>query len=282
MKTTHSLLLVLLTHVAAQALACASNRQGSIDARLGGDAASCVYGNITYAPGETFTVGCESCSCLPTGAVDCAARLCLVDSGVTEPDRQDTSPQDGCVGADEACLHNGDRLAVGESGVDGCSTYCGKLTCTMGSCAAVDAGVPVECSLPTWLEFGLYGGLDGEASTVLDATGTLTVILSAGSCVSELPACGTACAITVATIAKDLADPGVQAAFAAGSGTPYGVSLVSVDVADFRITLGDGRSIRVGVPCCRFPDSPCQPIPKGVQRLVNDLQALVAGNAGCP
>ena len=65
-------------------------------------------------------------------------------------------------------------------------------------------------------------------------------------------------------------------------GTPYGVSLVSVDVADFRITLGDGRSIRVGVPCCRFPDSPCQPIPKGVQRLVNDLQSLVAGNAGCP
>ena len=178
-------------------------------------------------------------------------------------------------------MHNGDKLAVGESGVDGCSTYCGKLTCTVDACAAVDAGVPVECSLPTWLEFGLYGGLDGETSTILDITGTLTVILSARSCVSELPACGTACAITVATIAEDLAVPDVQAAFAASSGTPYGVSLVSVDVADFRITLGDRRRIQVGVPCCRFPDLQCQPIPKGVQRLVNDLQSLMAGITVC-
>jgi hypothetical protein len=279
---TRCLVLVLLAQVVAQVLPCTGNSRGSVDARPGVDAPSCVYGGTTHAPGETFSVGCRNCSCLPTGVVACSARLCLVDSGTAEPDGQDTSPQAGCVGADEACLHNGDKLAAGESGVDGCSTYCGKLTCTVGVCAAVDAGVPVECSLPTWLEFGLYGGLDGETRTILDTSGTLTVILSAGSCVSELPACGTACAITVATIAKDLADPDVQAAFAAGSGTPYGVSLVSVDVADFRITLGDGRGIRVGVPCCRFPDSPCQPIPKGVQRLVNDLQSLVTGNAGCP
>jgi hypothetical protein len=178
-------------------------------------------------------------------------------------------------------LNNGDRLAVGESGVDGCNTSCGKLTCTVGACAAADAGVPGGCSLSTSLTFGLYGGMGGETSTVLDTTGALTVILSAGPCISQLPACGTACAITVATIARDLADPDVQSAFAVGPGTPYGVSRVSVDVADFRVTLGDGRSIQVGVPCCRYPDLPCQPIPRGVQRLVNDLQALTVGITVC-
>jgi len=74
----------------------------------------------------------------------------------------------------------------------------------------------------------------------------------------------------------DLADSDVQAGFAASSRPVYGVSLISQDVADYLVTLGDGRSIEMGMPCCRFPDIPCHPIPTGVQRLVDDLESLMA------
>jgi hypothetical protein len=280
------LVLVLLVHVVAQSGACTGKGRGSVDAHLGVDAAFCFYGNTTYAPGETFTVGCQSCSCLPSGAVDCVAGICLVDLGPARSDQQDTLPGDGCAGADQACLYGGGALAVGESGADGCSTYScgagGKLTCTAGACSAVDAGVPKACVLPTRLEFGLYGGfMVDDTNNVLDTTGTLTVEPSAGRCVSELPACGTPCAITVATIAKDLADPEVQAAFASDPGTLFGARRGSGDVANSRMTLGDGQSILVGFPCCQGSDLPCQPIPQGVQRLVNDLQAMLAANTGC-
>ena len=285
MKTTRCPVLILLLQVLSQVLACSSNERGRGDAGPGGDAASCVSGGATYAPGETFSAGCQNCSCLPTGVIACSAGLCVVDSGAAERSASDTFPGDGCGGSDESCLYSGGVLAVGASGVDGCSTYTcgagGKLTCKAGACSTVDASASVDCSLPTSLVFGYYGGLDGDSRVTLDTSGTVTVTLSDGTCSSRLPACETACAVTVATLAMDLADPDVRAAFAAGSGTVYGVSRISQDVADFVVTLGDGRSIQVGVPCCRFPDLACRPIPKGVQRLVNDLQSVMAGITVC-
>jgi len=284
-KTTPYLVLILLANSLAQVSACASHRGGSVDARAGADASSCVHGGTTYAPGETFSMGCQSCRCLPTGEVACSAGLCLVDSGATEPARQDTLPSDRCGSSAETCLYGSGTLAVGESGVDGCSIYTcgagGTLTCTAGGCPAVDASTAADCSLPTPMVFGYYGGFEPGSRITLETSGTVTATTSAGPCVSRLPACGTGCAITVATIARDLANPEVQAALAAGSGSVYGVSLISQDVADFVVTLGDGRSIEVGVPCCRFPDLPCQPISDGVQRLVNDLKSLMAGIAVC-
>lgn len=285
-KKTHRFVPLLLVPVVAQAVACTSNGRSNVDARLGMDAASCVYASTTYKPGETFRVGCQDCSCLPSGLVECTPGLCLVDSGAAELADQDTSPGDACGAAAEACLYSGGLLAVGQSGVDGCSSYTcaggGKLTCTAVGCATVDASAPADCSLPTPLTFGYYGGLEAGSRVTLDTSGTVTVTSSARSCSASLPACGTACAVTVATVAKDLADPDVQAAFAGGSATVVGVSLISQDVADFLVTLGDGRSLQVGAPCCRFPDLPCQPIPLGVQRLVNDLQNLMAAITGCP
>jgi hypothetical protein len=288
-KRTHRfvpLLPLLLVPVVVHVVACTSNGRSNADARLGMDAASCAYGSTTYAPGATFRVGCQNCSCLPTGVVECTPGLCLVDSGTAELAGQDTSPGDGCGTSAEACLYSGGLLAVGQSGVDGCSSYTceggGKLTCTAVGCATVDASAPADCELPTTLAFGSYGGLDAGSRITLDTSGTVTVTSSARSCSAKLPACGTGCAVTVATIAKDLADPDVQAAFARGPATVFGVSLISRDIADFLVTLGDGQSLQVGGACCRFPDLPCQPIPLGVQRLVNDLQNLMAAITGCP
>lgn len=287
----HRLVLVLLVLVVAQLGACASKGRGGVDAQPGVDAAaSCVFEGTTHAPGESFHVeseGCSrQCSCSPSGEITCLAKMCLVDPGLAKPDQPDGLPDDGCDDAAEACLYSGGVLAVGESGIDGCSTYScgsgGKLTCAVGACAVADAGVPVACSLPTQVDFGLYGGfMVDDTRNVLDTSGTLTANRVAGPCVSKLSACGTACAITVATIAKDLADPEVQTAFASAPGTLFGARLGFGDVANFRIILGDGRSILVGHPCCRRSDLPCQPIPIGVQRLVNDLKAMLAASPGC-
>jgi hypothetical protein len=284
--------LVLLALVVALSGACASKGRGGIavDANPVADAAiSCVYEDTTYTPGELFFVGSDGCSrrcsCMAAGEVDCLAMVCQADSGSARPDQLDSHPDDDdCSDADQACLWSGGVLAVGQSGVDGCSTYfCqagGNLTCTAGACA--DAGVSVACSLPTQVDFGLSGGFwVDDTSNILDARGTLTANRLARPCVWQLPACGTPCAITVATIAKDLADPDVQSAFASVPGTLFGARRGAGDVANFRITLGDGRSILIGFPCCRDSDQPCQPIPKGVQRLANDLEAILAAIPSC-
>lgn len=283
--TTRILVWAVLAHAAAQVSACTSNGRGTIDARPLGDGSSCVYGSNTYAPEETFSVGCRTCSCLSTGEVACSGGLCLADSGPGEPAQQDALPGDACAGSAEGCLYSGGVLAAGESRVDGCTTYAcaagGILTCSAEACVALDAGVSAECSLPTPIVFGYEGGLEATSRITLDASGTVTAWLSTGPCSSRLPPCGTGCAITVATIARDLADPDVQAAFAADSGAVYGVSLVSQDVADFLITRSDGRTIAVGAPCCRFPELTCLPIPQAVQILVNDLKSLMASITEC-
>lgn len=295
MKTTNPrLVLAFLVLVLAPSGACTSTGRGRpiLDAEPGeAVAVACLFENAMHAPGETFFVtsaGCSRrCSCLPSGEVECLAAMCAWDSGTASPDLLDGLPDDdGCDGATLTCLYGGGVLAVGESSVDGCSTYScgagGKLTCTVGTCTPMDAGVPGACSLPTQVDFGLYGGFYvDDTSNILETSGTLTVDRVARTCVSQLPACGTPCAVTVATIAKDLADPEVQTAFASVPGTLFGARRGSGDVANLRITLGDGRSILVGFPCCRESDRPCQPIPKGVQRLVNDLKALLAASTGC-
>jgi hypothetical protein len=289
----HCLVLMSLVLVIAPSGACTSKGGGRIivDAQPGEAAAvTCVVEGKTYAPGETFFVdaeGCsQRCSCLSSGEVDCLARMCPADSGSTKSDLPDGLPDDdGCDG-DQECLYSGGVLAVGQSGIDDCSTYScgagGKLTCTVAACAAADSGVPTMCSLSTQVDFGLYGGFGvSDTRNILDTSGTLTADPVGRSCVSQVPACGTPCAITVATIAKDLADPAVQTVFASAPGTLFGARRGSGDVANFRITLGDGRRILVGFPCCRESDLPCQPIPKGVQRLVNDLKTMLAASPIC-
>lgn len=268
--------------VCAVALACSGKGRGGGDAQSVGDAARCVYGGSLYAPGEIFGTDCQSCSCLASGEVSCITRLCLPDAG-SEPNQRDASLPEACQAADQTCRYGDKVLAAGESGVDGCVRYaCGAkgLTCNTEACGEADAGASAECSLPTEVTFGLFGGFYvDDSNNVLDIYGNLTVYKSV--CSSRLPACGTPCVITVATIAEDLANPEVQAAFSAGPRALYGVSRQFQDVADFRISLGDGRSILVGAPCCQFPYRPCQPIPRGIQRLANDLRALLEIYDGC-
>ena len=88
------------------------------------------------------------------------------------------------------------------------------------------------------------------------------------SCSWPLPPCEMSSAVTVATIAADLADADVQAGFAASATPLYGQTIA--DAGIYTIARADGRAIDVGWGCNTGTGGTCQDIPPGVQRLVTD------------
>jgi hypothetical protein len=121
----------------------------------------------------------------------------------------------------------------------------------------------------------------------LDMAGILTITRTwidgpVTSCVWALPPCGTAGVVTAATIAADLTETDVQAAFAASSMSIYGLDDRLAGGAVYSIARGDGRIIYVGSPCTSAASSPCQSIPGGVQRLVDDLKNLTSAALADP
>jgi hypothetical protein len=141
----------------------------------------------------------------------------------------------------------------------------------------------VECKLPFALTFGYDGGnvIYREVNS-LDTAGVLTITRTMSgrgggdggstSCAQALPACGTAGAVTAATLATDLADADVKAGFAAATTPFYGIDQRPADGPAYSVAQADGHTILVGSPCNASSGTPCRAIPAGVQRLVDDLR----------
>ena len=207
----------------------------------------------------------------------------------------------GDVGGDarQSCIWGGNTLAVGQSvpmgdGCNTCECMATGMACTGLFCGPFpDAAAPV-CSLPTPLTFGSNGGMvfyqDGYS---LDGGGHMTVTrtytLRAGmdgpqvrSCSPTLPACGAPGVVSISTIAQDLTDADVQAAFALTTSHVYGVDTRPEDGAVWSITRASGGNILVGSPCASPTMNSCQPIPPGIQRLANDTQSLAAAATASP
>ena len=170
----------------------------------------------------------------------------------------------------------------------------------------MDAGTPDQlsavdsstCLLPTALT-SYYDGDHAPATTSvggndlyqdvnqLDRSGTLTITRtwndgSVRSCTPALPACGTPGAVTVATIASELAAIDVQAAFAVSPMSIYGLDDRLQGGAVYAIARDDLRILYVGSPCTSMSSSSCQPVPSGVQRLSDGLKSLVSTALGDP
>lgn len=155
-----------------------------------------------------------------------------------------------------------------------------------------DAGSATGCSLPTTLTFGYDGGdVLYQDVNKLDLSGTVTATRTPvraswdggpPSCSRALPACGTPGAITAVTIAADLADAGVQAAFAASSTPLYGFDWRPADGPIYSIAQADGHTILVGAPCSSSSGSSCLAIPAGVQHLTDDLRILATATLADP
>jgi hypothetical protein len=267
-----------------------------------GSPPTCTVGGITYQVGETFKRDCNTCTCTVGGAV-CTEMACLAGDGGADvsPSPVDAGPApDGLV----VCTYNGTTLLPGESVFDGCNTCsCGEsgvLMCTARACPVLDAALVTDsgsasCTISSNLTFGHAGGMviyqDRNRLTATTFTITRTYLRGVGAdgatsstCSPELPACGAAGVVSVATINADLADPDVQAAFktAVADGTLYGSDPRPADGTVYSIALDDGRTLLVGGQCASPAMSSCRTIPAGLVRLTEDLMTLAAAMAAVP
>jgi hypothetical protein len=196
----------------------------------------------------------------------------------------DAATSDGKAG----CTFGNRTYAVGETFKNDCNTCTcqagGNVACTLMACpvdgAATDAAS--ECKVSTALTFGTDGGnaLYHDVNSI-DTAGVLTITRTMSgrgggdggstSCSQALPACGTAGAVTAATLTADLADPVVKAGFTSAVTPFYGVDQRPVDGPAFSVTA-NGHTILVGAACPAGSTS-CS-LPAGVQRLVDHLKTI--------
>jgi hypothetical protein len=85
----------------------------------------------------------------------------------------------------------------------------------------------------------------------------------------------------MSTIAQDLTDPDVQAAFELPSPQVYGVDDRPSDGAVLYIARSSG-TFWVGNPCPSPTMSSCRPIPAGIERLADHLKTLMAAASAAP
>jgi len=147
------------------------------------------------------------------------------------------------------------------------------------------------CLISPPLTFGPEGGdplyqdrftLDGDVLTVTRTYYGPTDGPTVRSCSPSLRACGTWGVVTISTIAKDLADAKVQAAFALTRPQLYGHDGLDNDGIIWSISRADGGGFLVGSQCYSPPEDPCQSIPQAIQNLVDDLRNLADAGVAAP
>ena len=90
--------------------------------------------------------------------------------------------------------------------------------------------------------------------------------------------CTAVLVITVGNIGADMAAPDVKTALASSPDTTFGAVKWPSD-AWYIVEDGGAGPVLVGLPCTDADAGPCQPIPAGMERLKDDLQALVVAGA---
>jgi hypothetical protein len=171
----------------------------------------------------------------------------------------------------------GDAISF-SSGCGGCS--CGdngEILCPPGPCFIEP---DPDCRFDTTYTYGYDGGLGAYRDLVtlapvaafsLERT-SYVVQLASAQCVPALPACHDAAQLDASDVVVDLRHPDVQAALALSTPPFYGHDSRPVDGVAFQLLRADGRGFLVGDAC--RADEACTPTPAGVQKLVDDLQAL--------
>jgi hypothetical protein len=241
----------------------------------------CAYNEKTYVKGESFPAadGCNTCSCVAQGQVECTLMGCLGDAGFKPP--SDPAAPD-----------------ARDAAIDSVSTDLVPASDTGGP----DGGMPVDggardayCHLPMALTFypmqetrvansiasytEMYR-LDSNALVITRSVWNGYDAEVERLCRPSLPLCGLTDQVTLWNIGADLADPDVKTAFAGSSATSYGAA--PWPSYTWSITSDAGGSMLVGQPCPSPDAGTCTPIPPGIQHLRDDLQALAAAGAAQP
>jgi len=207
----------------------------------------CAWEDRTIAPGATFKVDCNMCSCGQGGLVACTTLTCV-----------NPTPQG---------LDAGEKRGAGLD-------------------AGLAAACVLPTSLAFGALAGLTDHVDRfilEPSGWLTLTRTWSQASSdagASMCQLATPACGTPNVVTIATLAADLADAEVRDAFAEAA-ILFGVDARHWDGTVFSIQRSDGKQILVGDPCGSGTTA-CRTIPPGIAALVRDLKSLSTWLADAP
>jgi hypothetical protein len=302
MNTRHCLALVLLI---GAGIACGGSKgtrnlpDASTDSvvKTALDASPVDAPAVADAYMRDLTPGVDIVSADRAPSLDGTSKDAPLAPDTTNPDGK---PADSRPWADSAatdaktgCTFGDRSYAVGETFKNDCNTCScqanGNIACTLMACpsdAATTDGA-TECKLPTAITFGYDGGnaIYRDINRI-DTAGLLTITRTTSgrgggdggstSCSLALPACGTAGAVTAATLATDLADAAVKAGFAATSTPFYGADQRPVDRPAYSVTQADGHTILVGSPCTTSSGNACLAIPAGVQRLVDDLTSATS------
>jgi hypothetical protein len=308
-NTRHCLALVLVVGVGAS---CGSNKgtgylpDASSDSVVtpARDASPADAPTVADAFMRDLSPGVDQVSADRAPSPDGASKDAPLGPDTTSADSRptDSKPSSDLAATDaKAGCSFGDRsYAVGETFKNDCNTCScqanGTIACTLMACPPTDASTTdgaAECKLPAAITFGFDGGnaIYRDVNRI-DTAGILTITRTMSgrgggdggstSCSLALPACGTAGAVTAATLATDLADPDVKAGFAATSTPFYGVDQRPMDGPAYSITQADGHTILVGATCTTSSGSTCLVIPAGVQRLVDDLMKAASTVLAAP
>jgi hypothetical protein len=257
------------------------------------DAALADASAVTDAFMRDLSPGVDTASADRAPSPDSASKDAPLALDTTSADRKPT-PDIAATDTKPGCTFGGRNYAVGETFKNDCNTCScqanGTIACTAMACPPTDASTTdgaAECKLPAAITFGHDGGnaIHRDVNRI-DTAGILTITRTMSgrgggdggstSCSLALPACGTAGAVTPATVAADLADPDVKTGFAAASTPFYGVDQRPADGPAYSVTQPDGHTILVGSPCTTSSGSACRAIPAGVQRLVDDLRTAAS------
>jgi hypothetical protein len=263
----------------------------------------CSYNHQSYPKGASFPDkdGCNTCTCVASGAIECTLMGCLGDASfehpAAAPDARDAAvdaPPDAPLPIDTTGPEARDS-AIAEASPEAPPPI---------DTAAPDAPPPVDtaapdgadyCTLPTGLSFYVEQWLrtDGGIASYmesyqLDNKGLLITrdwwngydADYIRTCSPALPACGLTDQITVRNVVVDLADPAVKAALASPSNTTFGAAHWPADA--LTVSTDAGNPIRIGLPCGAPDAGACRVIPPGLQRLRDDLQALAAAGVAQP
>ncbi len=286
------------------------------------DGGGCLYNGSRFQAGDTFAIGCSSCTCDPRGVAVCSytpcpdggsplfpracgsGQTCNEDPTISGPNDPYCFPDGTCscgtgpkshytgrcldVSGDDGsgCEYGGLAYAVGAAvPVLGCG---GRCACALPGVTSCPPSACVPCTTGKDYYFSMPSGQAGYFYRPGTGVNLVFPSLSGSdvgrSCTVPFPACDSPGIFDVSDLNADIADADVQRALMAVPAPVYGDRATGAPTFSFRDETGTASSgFSVVVGHeCATATPTCDTTPAGVQRLVADITSVVSAALADP